>query len=104
VPETTALLELQWDHIFYTGSATVAKVIATAAAKHLTPCSLELGGKCGAVIDPKVPEDDKEYVARAAKRIMWGKVQHSGQVCVSPDYVIVKEDMVQTVVEAFRAV
>ncbi|KAG8765794.1 hypothetical protein FRC12_007293, partial [Ceratobasidium sp. 428] len=52
VPETTALLELQWDHIFYTGSATVAKIIATAAAKHLTPCSLELGGKCAAVLDP----------------------------------------------------
>ncbi|CUA76831.1 hypothetical protein RSOLAG22IIIB_02307 [Rhizoctonia solani] len=104
IPETTALLELKWDHIFYTGSATVAKIIATAAAKHLTPCSLELGGKCAAFIDPNVPADDDEYVLRAARRIMWGKVQHCGQVCVSTDYVMVKEGMVDEVVEAFRTV
>lgn len=104
VPETTALLELQWDHIFYTGSANVAKIVATAAAKHLTPCSLELGGKCAVFIDPNVPEGDDEYVVRSAKRILWGKVQHSGQVCISPDYVLVKEDMVDTVVDAFRTV
>ncbi|KAF8680177.1 aldehyde dehydrogenase family [Rhizoctonia solani] len=104
IPETTALLELKWDHIFYTGSAVVAKVIATAAAKHLTPCSLELGGKCAAVIDPNVPADDEDYVLRAAKRILWGKTQHAGQVCVSADYVLVKESMVDEVVEAFRTV
>jgi aldehyde dehydrogenase (NAD+) len=98
------LLELQWDHIFYTGSATVAKIIATAAAKHLTPCSLELGGKCAAVLDPKVPEEDPDYVLRAARRIMWGKVQHAGQVCISTDYMLVQEGQVDELVAAFKTV
>ncbi|KAG9102504.1 hypothetical protein FRC06_001917 [Ceratobasidium sp. 370] len=104
VPETTALLELQWDHIFYTGSATVAKIVATAAAKHLTPCSLELGGKCAVVLDPNVPADDPEYVLRAARRIMWGKVQHAGQVCISADYMLVHESQVDELVAAFKTV
>lgn len=82
----------------------MAKVIATAAAKHLTPCSLELGGKCAAVLDPKAPEGDSEYLLRAARRIMWGKTQHAGQVCVSTDYVLVPESHLDELVGAFKSV
>ncbi|KAG6330829.1 hypothetical protein ID866_8261, partial [Astraeus odoratus] len=67
VPETTKLLELQWDHIFYTGNGRVGRIVASAAAKHLTPCSLELGGKSPVFVDSSY---DMEL---AAKRIMWGK-------------------------------
>ncbi|KAG6332317.1 hypothetical protein ID866_6770, partial [Astraeus odoratus] len=67
VPETTKLLELQWDHIFYTGNGRVGRIVASAAVKHLTPCSLELGGKSPVFVDSSY---DMEL---AAKRIMWGK-------------------------------
>ncbi|KAJ6471938.1 aldehyde dehydrogenase [Mycena sanguinolenta] len=83
VPETTKLLELQWDHIFYTGNSRVGRIVATAAAKHLTPLTLELGGKCPVIVDPATD------VAIAAKRTLWGKAQNCGQVCVAPDYVLV---------------
>ncbi|KAF7371198.1 Aldehyde dehydrogenase [Mycena sanguinolenta] len=83
VPETTKLLELQWDHICYTGNSRVARIIATAAAKYLTPTTLELGGKCPVILDPATD------IAIAAKRTLWGKAQNCGQVCVAPDYVLV---------------
>jgi hypothetical protein len=66
VPETTKLLELRWDHIFYTGSTRVGRIIAAAAAVHLTPCTLELGSKSPVVIDPAI---DFEV---AARRILYG--------------------------------
>ncbi|THU91342.1 aldehyde dehydrogenase [Dendrothele bispora CBS 962.96] len=84
VPEVTRLLELKWNHIFYTGNGTVARVISAAAAKHLTPVTLELGGKSPVIIDP-----DFDDIELAAKRIFWGKTSNSGQICVSPDYVLV---------------
>ncbi|KAJ7662865.1 aldehyde dehydrogenase [Mycena rosella] len=83
VPETTKLLELQWDHIFYTGNSQIARIISAAAAKHLTPLTLELGGKSPVIIDPTFD------IALAAKRIVWGKTQNCGQLCVSPDYVLI---------------
>ncbi|KAG2028262.1 Aldehyde/histidinol dehydrogenase [Suillus americanus] len=73
VPETSKLLELQWDHIFYTGNGRVARIIATAAAKHLTPLTLELGGKSPVIIDSAYDID------LAAKRILWGKCNNAGQ-------------------------
>jgi len=77
------LLEHRFDHIFFTGSTTVGKKVMLAAADHLTPVTLELGGKSPCIIDEGV---DLETVAR---RIIWGKFYNAGQTCVAPDYVLV---------------
>lgn len=82
IPQTTALLEQRWDHIFYTGNGTVARIVMTAAAKHLTPVTLELGGKSPTFVD------DSADLKVAAKRIAWGKFTNAGQTCVAPDYVM----------------
>lgn len=82
VAETTALLELPFDHIFYTGSGSTGRVVARAAAEHLTPITLELGGKSPAYVDESVS------LADAARRIAWGKYLNAGQTCVAPDYVL----------------
>ncbi|MBM4359171.1 MAG: aldehyde dehydrogenase family protein [Deltaproteobacteria bacterium] len=87
VPETTALLEQRFDHIFYTGNGTVGRVVMAAAAKHLTPVTLELGGKSPCIVDRDV---DLEV---AAKRIAWGKFFNAGQTCVAPDYLLVHESV-----------
>jgi len=97
IPETTTLLELQWDHILYTGNQSVAKVVCTAAAQHLTPVTLELGGKNAAVIDPRVSN-----LRVAAKRLMWGKLTNAGQICMSPDYAIVPEHFQDAFIEACK--
>lgn len=86
VPETTALLEQRFDHIFYTGNGRVARIVARAAAEHLTPVTLELGGKSPVYIDETVD------LADAAKRIVWAKLLNSGQTCVAPDYVLGTRD------------
>lgn len=86
VLETTKLLELRWAHIFYTGNSRVARIIATAAAKHLTPCTLELGGKSPVIVDPEYDIDI------AAKKILVGRSFNAGQICVSPDYVLVPRE------------
>ena len=82
VPETTALLELPWDHILYTGGGHVGRIVMAAAAKHLTPVTLELGGKSPCVV---MPDADLETTAR---RIAWGKFTNAGQTCIAPDYVL----------------
>ena len=82
VPETTALLTERFDHIFYTGNGTVGRIVAHAAAEHLTPVTLELGGKSPAYVDASAP------LADVAKRMVWGKYMNAGQTCVAPDYVI----------------
>ncbi|KZP20523.1 aldehyde dehydrogenase [Athelia psychrophila] len=74
VPETERLLEFKWDHIFFTGSARVGRIIAVAAAKQLTPVTLELGGKSPVFIDAN--NTDLEI---AARRVLWGKIQNAGQ-------------------------
>lgn len=79
-----ALLAERWDKIFFTGSTRVGRVVATAAAKHLTPVTLELGGKCPAVV---CGDADLKL---AAKRIAWGKFLNAGQTCVAPDFVLVQ--------------
>ncbi|KAJ7112386.1 NAD-aldehyde dehydrogenase [Mycena crocata] len=96
IPETTKLLDLPWDHILYTGSARVGKIVAAAAVKHLTPVSLELGGKSPVFIDPS---SDMQL---AAKRILWGKFANGGQTCVAPDYVLVPKAAQDTFVEALK--
>lgn len=82
VEETTALLREKFDHIFYTGNARVGRIVAHAAAEHLTPVTLELGGKSPVYVDDTVP------LADVAKRIAWGKFMNAGQTCVAPDYVL----------------
>ncbi|WP_299537903.1 aldehyde dehydrogenase family protein [uncultured Streptomyces sp.] len=82
VPETTALLEQRFDHIFYTGNGTVGRIVMAAAARHLTPVTLELGGKSPAFVDRDT--DLKTVAARLAS----GKFLNAGQTCVAPDYVL----------------
>ena len=82
VPETTALLEQPWDHILYTGGGNVGRIVMAAAAKHLTPVTLELGGKSPCVV---MPDAD---MLTTARRIVWGKFTNAGQTCIAPDYVL----------------
>ncbi|HZK17641.1 MAG TPA: aldehyde dehydrogenase family protein, partial [Anaerolineaceae bacterium] len=96
--ENTDLLEQKFDYIFFTGSVTVGKVVMTAAAKHLTPVTLELGGKSPAIVDASVD------LKLAAKRIAFGKLLNGGQTCVAPDYVLVEESVRDTLVQNFREV
>ena len=103
VPETTALLAERFDHIFYTGNGTVGRVVLEAAARHLTPVTLELGGKSPAYV---ADDADLEVTAR---RLVWGKFTNAGQTCVAPDYVLasratldaLKPLLVQAIQEAF---
>lgn len=84
VPETTALLEHAFDHILFTGSTNVGKIVMAAAAKHLTPVTLELGGK-----SPTIIAADANLKV-AAKRVLFGKFINAGQTCIAPDYVLVE--------------
>ncbi|KAF8936259.1 aldehyde dehydrogenase isozyme 3 [Dissophora ornata] len=96
VDETTALLKERFDHIFYTGSTEVGKVIMAAAAKHLTPVTLELGGKCPTIIT------ENTDIAKAAQRIAHWKSMNCGQVCISVDYIIcpkhLQEELIKNVI------
>jgi aldehyde dehydrogenase (NAD+) len=94
---STALLEEQWDVIFFTGSTRVGQVVAQAAAKHLTPTVLELGGKSPTLIDRTA------NLAVAAKRIAWGKFYNAGQTCIAPDYLLVEESVYAPFLEALKA-
>ncbi|KAH9996726.1 NAD-aldehyde dehydrogenase [Russula compacta] len=98
IPETTKILELQWDHILYTGGSRVASIVLTAAAKTLSPVTTELGGKSPVVIDPNC---DLKLTAR---RLIWGKVVNSGQTCVAPDYALVPKGIVDQFVQACKEV
>ncbi|MBX7554722.1 aldehyde dehydrogenase family protein [Streptomyces sp. NPDC004232] len=82
VPETTALLAERFDHIFYTGNGTVGRIVMRAAAEHLTPVTLELGGKSPVFVDR---DADLDVVA---DRLARGKFLNAGQTCVAPDYVL----------------
>ncbi|KAF3385864.1 hypothetical protein DPV78_012423 [Talaromyces pinophilus] len=83
VAETTSLLELQFNHVFFTGSATVGRIVSAAAAKNLTPVTLELGGQCPAIICKSADID------RAAKCVAFSKFLNSGQICLSVNHVFV---------------
>jgi acyl-CoA reductase-like NAD-dependent aldehyde dehydrogenase len=87
VSETAALLEQEWDHIFFTGGPTVAKVVMNAAAKRLTPVVLELGGKNPTIVHSSA------NLRVAARRIAHGRWFNAGQTCTAPDYVLVFKDI-----------
>ncbi len=87
VAETTELLEQRFDHIVYTGNSRVARIVMKAAAAHLTPVTLELGGKSPAIVSRNA------NIAVAAKRIAWGKFLNAGQTCIAPDYVLVERQV-----------
>lgn len=94
------VLELEFDHIFFTGSTTVGKIVMEKAAKHLTSLTLELGGKSPVIIDSEVDLED------AATKIVWGKFLNAGQTCVAPDYIFVpkklKENFLKLVAEKIK--
>ncbi|NXN52426.1 AL3B1 dehydrogenase, partial [Rynchops niger] len=87
VQETTRLLENKFDYIFFTGSPSVGRIIMTAAAKHLTPVTLELGGK-----NPCYVSDTCD-VQNVARRVAWGRFFNAGQTCIAPDYVLCSLEM-----------
>lgn len=94
VPETTELLKNRFDYIFFTGSTAVGKIVHQAAAKFLTPTTLELGGKSPVYIDKSA---DIDIVAR---RVMWGKCFNAGQSCIAPDYLLCSKDLQEKFVKA----
>lgn len=94
--ETKALLQNRFDHIFYTGSQAVARSILQAAAPHLTPVTLELGGKCPSLVYGRV------NVTLAARRLVWAKFFNAGQSCVAPDYVLCSQATCDALVPAIR--
>ncbi len=94
VEETTALLKQRFDHIFYTGGAAVGRIVMRAAAEHLTPITLELGGKSPCVIDQDAD------LKSAARRIVWGKCLNAGQTCIAPDYVLVSAEQREPLIKA----
>jgi len=94
--ETGALLKERFDHILYTGGGHVGRIVARAAAEHLTPVTLELGGKSPAIVDRNT------NIALTARRIAWGKWQNAGQICISPDYVLVHEAVRDDLVAALK--
>ncbi|CAN3359280.1 fatty aldehyde dehydrogenase Hfd1p [Diutina catenulata] len=100
IPETTALLEEKFDKIVFTGSSTVGTVVAKAAAKHLTPTILELGGKSPAFVLSDVTEKDLKAVAR---RIVWGRFTNGGQTCIACDYVLVHKSKHAALVAEMKA-
>ncbi|SHG36635.1 aldehyde dehydrogenase (NAD+) [Chryseobacterium oranimense] len=96
IDETTELLKLKFDKIFFTGSTRVGKIVYQAAAEHLTPVVLELGGK-----SPVIVSKDADLEV-AAKRIVWGKFLNAGQTCVAPDYLLVEEPVREQFLEMLR--
>ncbi|HJD23858.1 MAG TPA: aldehyde dehydrogenase [Firmicutes bacterium] len=94
--ENAALLEQKFDTIFFTGSAAVGKIVMQAAARHLTPVTLELGGKSPVIVDKSA------NLRLAARRILWGKTINSGQTCVAPDYVLVDRAVRDDLLKAMR--
>ncbi|CAG9860433.1 unnamed protein product [Phyllotreta striolata] len=98
IPETSELLKQRFDYIFYTGSSAVGKIVHAAAAKYLTPTTLELGGKSPVYLDSSA------NIEVAARRILWGKVVNSGQTCIAPDYVMCTKQVEEKFLSASRKV
>ncbi|MFJ4206487.1 aldehyde dehydrogenase family protein [Streptomyces sviceus] len=95
--ETTALLAQRFDHIFYTGNGTVGRIVMAAAAKNLTPVTLELGGKSPVFVAPDADVDE------TAKRLVGAKFGNAGQQCIAPDYVLAEPATAAALVPALRA-
>ncbi|SFH11368.1 aldehyde dehydrogenase family protein [Pedobacter insulae] len=93
----TLLLNLPFDHIFFTGSTEIGKVVMAAAAKHLSSVTLELGGKSPTIIDREVD------LHQAAEKIAWGKLVNSGQTCIAPDYVFVHQHQLTDFIALYKA-
>lgn len=96
IKETTWLLEEPFDYIFFTGSPKVGSIVMTHAAKHLTPITLELGGKSPCIVDETAP------LQATAKRILFGKTVNAGQTCIAPDYLVVHESIKENLVKALK--
>uniref|UniRef100_A0A8C9JID7 Aldehyde dehydrogenase n=1 Tax=Panthera tigris altaica TaxID=74533 RepID=A0A8C9JID7_PANTA len=96
VEETTELLKQRFDHILYTGSTAVGKIVMEAAAKHLTPVTLELGGKSPCYVDRDCDLDV------ACRRIAWGKYMNCGQTCIAPDYVLCEPSLQNQIVQKIK--
>lgn len=96
VPETTSLLQLPFDKIFFTGSTRVGKIVYEAAAKNLTPVTLELGGKSPTFVFADCP------IEMTAQRIVWGKFLNAGQTCVAPDYLLVEKSIESKFINALK--
>tara|TARA_B100001057_G_scaffold926_1_gene895 strand:+ start:26475 stop:27851 length:1377 start_codon:yes stop_codon:yes gene_type:complete len=92
--EAQKLLSFRWDYIFFTGSTTIGKIVAKAAAEFLTPTTLELGGKSPCIVDETVD------VKLTAKRIVWGKFLNCGQTCIAPDYILVNHKLKKELISA----
>ena len=90
------LLAEKFDHIFFTGGTKIGKIVMQAAAKHLTPVTLELGGKSPCIVDSDI------QVEYTAKRIAWGKFINAGQTCVAPDYLLVDKKVKPDLIEAIK--
>ncbi len=95
--ENSALLDQKFDYIFFTGSMEVGHVVMEAASRHLTPVTLELGGKSPVIVDKTA------NIKLAARRIAFGKVLNAGQTCVEPDYMLIHKDVRDAFIEQFRA-
>lgn len=96
IPETTILLQQKFDHIFFTGSPRVGSIVMQAAAKHLTPVTLELGGKSPCIVHSDAKLDI------AVNRIVYGKFMNAGQTCVAPDYILVHKDVKDEFLEKIK--
>ncbi len=94
--ENQALLDQRFDYIFFTGGVAVGKEVMAKAAKHLTPVTLELGGKSPCIVDKTAKID------LAAKRIVFGKLLNCGQTCVAPDYILVQREVKEDLVQALK--
>ena len=98
VETASALLKMPWDYIFFTGSTSVGRIVARAAAEHLTPVTLELGGKSPCIVDASAP------IKTTAKRIVWGKFLNCGQTCIAPDYLLVEKSIKPALTEALSLI
>lgn len=98
VTETTRLLDLRWEHIFYTGNGAVGRIVAEKAAKWLCPTTLELGGKSPVFVDENANLDI------AAHRLMWAKTVNCGQICIAPDYVLCTSSVQDRLIEKLKEV
>jgi len=92
-----ALLKLPFEHIFFTGSTAVGKVVMEAAAKHLSSVTLELGGKSPVIID------ETASIKKAAEKIAWGKLINAGQTCIAPDYVLIHQSKIEEFIKFYKS-
>ena len=96
IEETTELLKQRFDHIMYTGSEAVGKIVMRAASEYLTPVTLELGGKSPCIVD------DQTNLKVTANRIVWGKFLNAGQTCIAPDYILVTPQQREPLIKALQ--